>query len=153
MGYDKLMGSYYAELTNLIFLLEKYVSSYRLLIGGAGELNGIALAKKGEVKNALKRVDKVGDLIDDLINILECCQTTYLNYVRLKSDILVVKTEKEMILTEIDNELLFQNSTRGKGQKIVSKGDGNNNNNIDIDVNVQNNEDGFPIGFVEEIKD
>jgi hypothetical protein len=150
MGYNKIMSSYYSELTNLVFLLEKYVNSYRLLIGGAGELNGIALAKKNEVKDALKRVDKVGDLIDDLIDILECCQNTYLNYVRLKSDVLIVKTEKDLILTEIDNELLFQNNTRGigPGENIRRRGPGR----IDIDVNVENN-DSFPLGFLEDIGD
>lgn len=150
MGYNKIMGSYYSELTNLIFLLEKYVNSYRLLIGGAGELNNIALAKKSAVKDALKRVDKVGDLIDDLINILECTETTYLNYVRIKSDILVLKTEKELILTEIDNELLFQNNKRREDGECKEGKD--RADNIDIDVNVERGE-GFPLGFLEDVED
>ena len=73
-----------------------------------------------------------------------------MNYFRLKSDVLIVKTEKYLILTEIDNELLFQNNTRGigPGENIRRKGPGR----IDIDVNVENN-DSFPLGFLENIGD
>jgi hypothetical protein len=150
MGYNEIIGSYYQEITNLVILMEKYVNSYRLLIGGAGELNGIALAKKTDVRKALKRADKLGDLIDEILKILECTEYTYLNFVKIKSDILVMKTERDLILTEIDNELLFQNSKRSEGK------DGKFDRKFEEEFREEEraNFDGeFPTGYIEEIKD
>ena len=150
MGYNEIIGSYYQEITNLVILMEKYVNSYRLLVGAAGELNSIALAKKTDIRKALKRADKLGDLIDEILKILECTEYTYLNFVKIKSDILVMKTERDLILTEIDNELLFQNSKRfdGKDDKHDRKFD------EEIREEERANFDGeFPTGYIEEIKD
>ncbi|MDD7792798.1 hypothetical protein [Clostridium sp. 'White wine YQ'] len=150
MGYNEIIGSYYQEITNLVILMEKYVNSYRLLVGAAGELNNIALAKKTDVRKALKRADKLGDLIDEILKILECTEYTYLNFVKIKSDILVMKTEKDLILTEIDNELLFQNSKRFDGK------DGKFDRKLDEEFREEERTDfdgEFPTGFIEEIKD
>ena len=46
MGHRRVIETYYKDVNNLVFLLEKLVGSYRLLVGGADELNKIALAKK-----------------------------------------------------------------------------------------------------------
>lgn len=112
MGYDRIITSYYGELTNLVILLEKYVGAYRVLIGAADELNGIAMAKKSDVKAALKRSDRMGDLIEDLLDVIESCECTYLNYVKIKSEILILRTKRDIILTEIDDELLFKNTKK-----------------------------------------
>lgn len=116
-SYKELFDSYFIEVNNLTDLLTKYVNSYRLLIGGAGELNGIALARKKEVRDAIKRANQLGDIIDVLLNVIQSVECCYLDYIRIKADVIALKTaQKSIILTEIDNELLFQNSSGGPGQ-------------------------------------
>ena len=56
-----MIQNYYTDINNLADILTKLVSSYRLIIGGADELNKIALSKKSDVKDALKRADSLGD--------------------------------------------------------------------------------------------
>ena len=112
MGSRIVYDQYFREINSLVDILGKYVNSYRLLIGSAGELNSIALAKKSDVKDTLKRVEEIGDLIDCLVETLDCAQCNYIEYLRLKSTILQVEVSKEIILTEIDNELKFQNDQR-----------------------------------------
>ena len=58
MPHRKIIEEYCVDINNLADLLAKLVNSYRLLIGGAGELNTIALAHKKDVKDALKRVNE-----------------------------------------------------------------------------------------------
>ncbi|GFZ34365.1 hypothetical protein CSC2_48910 [Clostridium zeae] len=115
-SFKELFDSYFIEVNNLTELLTKYVNSYRLLIGGAGELNGIALARKKEVRDAIKRANQLGDIIDVLLNVIQSVECCYLDYIRIKADVIAVKTaQKSIILTEIDNDLLFQNSSGGPG--------------------------------------
>ena len=64
MKYDDLAKNHYDDINNLCNLLNNYVNAYRLLIAGASELYGVNIAKKGDIKKALDRVDGVGDLID-----------------------------------------------------------------------------------------
>ncbi|WP_202127762.1 hypothetical protein [Clostridium sp. C8-1-8] len=117
-SFKELFDSYFLEVNNLTDLLTKYVNSYRLLIGGAGELNGIALARKKEVRDAIKRANQLGDIIDVLLNVIQSVECCYLDYIRMKADVIALKTaQKSIILTEIDNELLFQNSSGGPAQQ------------------------------------
>ncbi|WP_297436007.1 hypothetical protein [uncultured Clostridium sp.] len=109
MGSKKLYDEYYIEINSLVDMLGKYVNAYRLLIGSAGELNSIALSKKSDVKDALKRIDDVGELIDNIVDALECSQCNYIEYLRFKSKMLNIEVSKAIIQTEIDNELNFQN--------------------------------------------
>lgn len=124
MGTRELFKDYFLEISNLVDILAKYVNAYRLLIGSAGELNSIALAKKSDVKDALRRVNELGKLIDCLIKSLDCAQCTYIDYLKLRAKFIEAQATKEIILTEIEQELLFQNANR-----IV-------NSNIDVDKNV-----------------
>ncbi|MEG2018685.1 MAG: hypothetical protein RR128_09545, partial [Clostridium sp.] len=71
MAHRRVMETYYKDVNNLADLLSKLVNSYRLLIGGANELNGIALASKNDIKEALKRARDLGDIIDGVIDTLE----------------------------------------------------------------------------------
>lgn len=112
MGYQELFNNYYVEVNNMTELLNKYVNAYRLLIGGAAELNNIAEASKGDVKDALKRVDKLGEIIDDLLDVIEGVDECYVDYIKLKTDLISAKTTKDSILTEVDNELFFQNEIK-----------------------------------------
>lgn len=117
MGYQELFNNYFIEVNNMTELLNKYVNAYRLLIGGAQDLNNIAEASKRDIKDALDRVDKLGKIIDDLIDVIEDIDGCYVDYIKLKTDLIVAKTEKDLILTEVDNELFFQNETKVTDEK------------------------------------
>lgn len=112
MAYREVIDSHSEELNNLADLLGKFVNSYRLLIGGAGELNNIALSKKNEVKDALDRAEDVGAIIDDLVKVIESSENCYFKYMKIKNEYISSKTEKDTILTEISNELDFKNNKR-----------------------------------------
>lgn len=105
MGNRKIIKCYYEDISNLTDLLSKMVNSYRLLIGGAGEINQITLARKGEVRDALRRADKLGESIDEIIKTLEYMQSQYVDYCKLKASILEDGIQKEYVETEIDEEL------------------------------------------------
>lgn len=108
MGSRKVIQTYYTDINNLADLLGKLVNSYRLLIGGADELNKIALSRKSDVRDALKRADKLGDIIDEIIDILERSSNGYLDYCELKSDIIKGKLNEGYIYTEIEEDLNFK---------------------------------------------
>ncbi|AOR24443.1 hypothetical protein [Clostridium taeniosporum] len=110
MKYRKLINEQSQDITVLSQLLKTYVDSYRLLIGGASELYNVNLAKKSEVKKALDRVNDLGELIDKLIVSLDKCENGYIKYCKIKNEYISIKSDKNIILTEIDNELKFQNS-------------------------------------------
>jgi hypothetical protein len=105
LAHRRVIQNYYNDINNLADLLTKLVSSYRLLIGGADELNKIALSKKGEVKDALKRADEVGDIIDGLIKVLDVSSFNYMSYCETKTEVMKCKLEIGYIETEIEEEL------------------------------------------------
>jgi hypothetical protein len=105
VGHRKVIENYYIDVNSLADLLSKLINSYRLLIGGANELNGITMAHKSDVKDALKRVDKLGGIIDNLLDALDETGEGYLDYCRIKSEFLKYHLEAQYIQTEIDNEL------------------------------------------------
>ncbi|MCM0646838.1 hypothetical protein NBE98_00440 [Clostridium swellfunianum] len=107
MSGRKLIETYYSDINNLTELLGKLVNSYRLLIGGADELNKIALSKRKDVKEALKRADELGEIIDSIIEVLEGASHNYLEYCLLKSEFMKGKMAAHHIETEIDEELKF----------------------------------------------
>lgn len=112
MSRRKLIETYYIDVNNLTDLLGKLVNSYRLLIGGAEELNKVALAKKKEVKEALNRADELGEIIDNLIFALGKTSSCYLDYCSLKSEIVKCKLNSEHIETEIDDDLKYENDAK-----------------------------------------
>lgn len=103
MAYREIIELQYKEIMNLQDTLTKLTNSYRILIGAANELNGIALAKKGQIKDALKRAEEVGRLIDDVTDALNKCQCRYLDYCVLYSECMKYKINVESINCEIDN--------------------------------------------------
>ncbi|WP_102398870.1 hypothetical protein [Haloimpatiens massiliensis] len=105
MSNRRVINNYFIDVNNLADLLAKLVNSYRLLVGGADELNKIALASKSDVRRAIKRADKLGDIIDEIVKTLEETEENYSEYCRLKSDIIKDKLQYDYILTEIDEEL------------------------------------------------
>lgn len=110
MSYKNLMKNQYNDINNLTTLLSSFVSSYRLLIGGAYELNNISEAKKSDVREAVKRADNLGEIIDEIIKALDDCNTSYVKYCKIKKGFIEEKSNKDNILTEINFELDFQNS-------------------------------------------
>lgn len=112
MPHRKIVENYYVDINNLADLLSKLVNSYRLLIGGAGELNGIALAHKKDVKDALKRVNELGDIIDDIIDVLDKSSYSYMDYCKMKAQIVESKIQVEYIETEIGEELELENEKK-----------------------------------------
>ncbi|MDS0526875.1 hypothetical protein NNC19_14380 [Clostridium sp. SHJSY1] len=109
MGYDKVIHRHYEDLNNLNTLLRNYVDMYRLLVSSAAELNTVQLAKKSEIKDAVDRIHEIGELIDDLLKVIEKCEESYIKYCFLKNEVISENTEKESIKTEIHNELEYHN--------------------------------------------
>lgn len=105
VGHRKVIENYYNDVNNLADLLGKLVNSYRLLVGSAHELNGIAISHRSDVKDALDRVDELGDVIDDVLDTLKYVGCSYMDYCKLKSEVIKNQMETQYILTEIDNEL------------------------------------------------
>lgn len=108
MAHRKLIQDYYGDINNITELLTKLVNSYRLLIGGAGEINNIALASKSDVKKAIKRAEGVGNIIDEVIDALEHSNSTYMDYCKIKSEVMEDRVQLQYIQTEIDEELKFK---------------------------------------------
>lgn len=111
MKYQQLMKEYYVDINNLNQLLRTMVDSYRLLIAGAAELNNIYEAKSSYVKDAVHRANKLGDTIDNLIDLLEECGETYFKYCAIIGEYILKKSDNKVILTEVDNELFLQDSS------------------------------------------
>ena len=111
MKYQQLMKEYYVDINNLNQLLKTMVDSYRLLIGGAAELNNIYEAKSSYVKEAVHRANELGKIIDNVIDLLDECGETYFKYCALVGDYFLKKSDNKLILTEVDDELFFQDSS------------------------------------------
>lgn len=107
MGHRRVIETYYKDVNNLVFLLEKLVGSYRLLVGGADELNKIALAKKSDVKHALKRADDLGKIIDDIIEALDCATLDCTCYTKIKTNVIKNTLNTQYIQSEIEEDLKF----------------------------------------------
>lgn len=105
MGYRNLIVDYYSDCNNLVDTLSRLCNSYRLLVGAAGELNQITLAKKSDVKKALKRAEETGELIDEVLDVLEHSNAVYLDYCNIETQIIKSKIAIENIKGEIDEAL------------------------------------------------
>ncbi len=109
MAHRRIIETYYRDVNNLADLLNKLVNSYRLLIGGANELNGIALASKGDIKDALKRAHELGEIIDDVIETLEITTDSCTCYCKMKAEVINSKMHLAYIETELQEDLKMQN--------------------------------------------
>lgn len=105
MAHRRVVQNYYNDVNNLAEILTKLVGSYRALIGGADELNRIALSKKSDVKDALKRAEDLGDIIDEAIKVLDEASFSYMSYCRMKTEVIKCKLQIEYIETEIEEDL------------------------------------------------
>lgn len=105
MGQRDIIEEYCTDINNVADTLTKLVSSYRLLIGGASELNTITLAKPDQVKDALKLVDDMEDVIKCYIKELSRISPSYFNFCKMESDIINAKVGCKYIIREIDERL------------------------------------------------
>ena len=105
MSNRKLVQSYYEDINCLADLLGKLVNSYRLLIGGAGELNQIALATKSDVKHAITRINRLGGVIDNIITDMDDLNEEYIKYCKYKSELIKGIIGSEFVQNEIEEQL------------------------------------------------
>ncbi|OAA86754.1 hypothetical protein [Clostridium ljungdahlii] len=122
MSHRKIIEDYYCDVNNLAELLSKLTNSYRLLIGGAGELNSISGVHKGEVKDSLKRVYKLGNAIDKVVDTLKESTEVYSEYCKLTTEVIKEKMQIKYVETEIDEEL-FLNDLDDMDEDDDTKGD------------------------------
>lgn len=121
MKYQQLMKQYYGDINNLSQLLQSMVNSYRLLIAGAAELNNINEAKSSYVKVAVKRADSLGKIIDHIIDLIDECGEGYFKYIKIVGGHILKNTDNNVILTEVDNELLFQDASVREEYEALKK--------------------------------
>jgi len=108
----RFIDDYCCDINNITDVITKLTSSYRLMVGGAEELNRITLAKKSDVKSAIKRVNKIGDMIDDYLKVLEDINLPYFEYCKLRSDYYKSRIKANFILEEIEEELEKKSSLK-----------------------------------------
>ena len=105
MSNRRVIENYNFDINNQVDLLGKLVNSYRLLIGGAGELNTIALASKNDVRDAIKRVNKLGGVIDNIIQDMNDRNKAYIKYGKIKDELMRGMVDEAYISEEIEEEL------------------------------------------------
>lgn len=110
MSSRKIMEDYCTDICNLVDILTKLVNSYRLLIGGAGELNSIGLARKNQIKDAIDRAVDLGNIIDNVMQSLDKSSCAYFKYCELKCKFLNNEIIEAYVLEELSEELQFNNN-------------------------------------------
>lgn len=112
MGHTEVFRKHFNEVNNLSSILNSYANTYRLLVGAAGELNNISKVRKRDLDEALDRVDEMGKIIDSVLEVIKENEEAYIKYIKLKSKVITEKASKDMILTEVEQDLFFDNSSR-----------------------------------------
>ena len=84
----------------------------KLIVGAAGELNNISKVRKRDLDDALDRVDEMGKIIDSILEVIKDNEEAYIKYIKLKSKFIMEKASKDIIQTEVEQDLLFENSNR-----------------------------------------
>lgn len=100
-----------SEIKFLTDVLRTHVDNYRLLVASAAELNNIYEARSSQVKTTIKRAEAVGEIIDQIVDIIQDCAVPYFEYCKVKGKFIHSKTTSDQIFTEVTNELSFQNSS------------------------------------------
>lgn len=106
LGNKSFFENYYTDYCNLIDILCKMVNDYRLLVGAASELNQITPAHKKDVRKALKLVNKVGDIIENILDIIDKTETNYFEYCNIKTAVVREKIEYEYIKSEVESLII-----------------------------------------------
>lgn len=108
MNYGSIIQSQYHDMNNLSSLLTSLISSYKILVSAAEELNRITLAKKDDVEDAIDRAQELGEIIDKIIDILHDQTDLYINYSKVKGNFIVSNFPfNDLIKYEIDEYLKY----------------------------------------------
>ena len=108
LPYKTMIQDQYKDISNLTSILSTMVNSYRLLIGSANDLSNLPEAKDSKIKDAVNRANTLGKIIDEVISAIDECSYSYIKYCKIKKDIVEEKTNKGIILNEINDELNFK---------------------------------------------
>ncbi len=81
---------------SLINALKPLSESYRLLVDSAEEFNGITLAHKKDLKDAIRRADHLGKIIDRIIDTLDDTVKDWIYQLKYDKDpIITINPEDE----------------------------------------------------------
>lgn len=70
MGHKEVLSKC-EDLNNLTNLLKGLADCNRTLIGSVMDMNNLPMAKKDDIKKALNRANKLGNIIDDVIKVID----------------------------------------------------------------------------------
>lgn len=93
------------EICNLNEILTPLVSSYRLSVGAAEELNRIALAHRKDVEDAVDRADDLGHMIDDVRRKLKKYMKRYFAELDYKLEYMEEIREKTVMREKLNSRL------------------------------------------------
>ena len=105
MSHRIVIEEYYKDINNLSMLLNGTVNSYKVLDSTANDFNNMALAKKSDVKNAIKRANELGEVVDDMISAFSDSIKSYNRYIKTKSDVINQISNSNFVRIELDNAL------------------------------------------------
>lgn len=108
MSQRKVIESFGKDIDMTVEQLGRLVAVYKTLIESASSLNSITLASKSDVKDALKRVREVGEIIDELIDSLEYALCTWSKYLKLKTEYINCRMDICYIEAQVEEELRIQ---------------------------------------------
>ena len=93
------------EICNLNEILTPLVSSYRLSVGAAEELNKIALAHRKDVEDAVDRADDLGHMVDDVNRRLKKYLKRYFTELDYKLEYIEEIREKTVMREKLNSRL------------------------------------------------
>jgi hypothetical protein len=106
VDYSQLIQTYYSDVTYLVDILQKITGTYTALVGSADGFNRIALAKKGDIEDAIDRAEALGKVIDNIIDMLETQVILYANYARIKNEYITNNLpHTEIIKSDIEHHI------------------------------------------------
>lgn len=117
MPYKNIIEFHYKDINNMQDSLMKLTNAYRMMISGANELNGIAIAKKRQIRDALKRADEIGNIIDSNISAIERSECRYFDYCVMYSNQMKTAIDPGIITNEIQRELRFDDDDKEEKKK------------------------------------
>lgn len=93
------------EICNLNEILTPLVSSYRLSVGAAEELNRIALAHRKDVEEAVDRADELGHMVDDVRRKMKKYMKRYFSELDYKLEYMEELREKSIMREKLNSRL------------------------------------------------
>ena len=108
MSQRKIIEGYAKDIDMTVEQLVRLVGIYKTLIDSTVNLNAITLASKSDVKDTLKRVREVGEMIDEVIDSLDDATGTWSKYLKLKTEYINCRLDIYYIEAQIEEELRIQ---------------------------------------------